>query len=665
MRDPKSCPHCPEVPVFETGYERDRHLVSSHNYDTCKVCHLIGPSMSVMVHIATEHHHHLCYLCGSQSPVFAKEVKVKFHLRTSHQLPPDSDFCCPNCDNLSLPDLPTFTKHFKQEHNWDPSSLRPIKRKRNPVNSQENATENILNPISGLRNERHRDCHLFTVLHLLGQTTLPDILKTVDQHEDCLSHPRCLLSGFFAEYEKSLSFFPYKIVENPASFVGDKSFPLTVIDLIRSLLHNTSTIPTEGGTMNNGEILEDYKSILEWKFDCPKCNRFVNTRLKDFVLTIKAVDVASFESHLNTFLTQKPCSCGFICDTSPNVRHAGDFIFVEIDRKKGVSLNDEFQVSLYPLKLHKNYEIFGESYEVFATVNYNLDYAEGGHYVLNLPIGNDEVMKIHEDSIEKLIIPAVFDSDAVIVALRKMKDNNSNSVNDLLLTSDAEINTIENDCIQQEPYDPSDRKTGRLVPNTLMHTSDVRINDFSTASSTVSPHKATELSKHETDPGKILPRAITYSVNSACGEDCNSEAIACWSDTDFTDDDQTSERNKKELSVPKQSIMLHGDNLRLYLNDDKRVVEKYRQAYLKKVEDEVNQEIESIKDVSLKSLGDQVLQSKIYKIQSLSGSKKRRKKFHNIDSNIIDVNEIPNTVENILSLPLTIPEEVGELTIGC
>ena len=114
----------------------------------------------------------------------------------------------------------------------------------------------------------------------------------------------------------------------------------------------------------------------------------------------------------------------------------------------------------------------------------------------------------------------------------------------------------------------------------------------------------------------------------------------------------------------KENIMLVGDNMRLYLNDDRQIVQKYRDEYFKKVEEEMNNEKESIKDVSLKSLGGQVLTSKVYRIQSLSGSKKRRKKFGKLDSGMIDNDIKGDDVENESSLRLNIPEEVGILDIS-
>ena len=38
MKNPRACPHCPGFPIFESGAQKDHHLISSHNYDYCKIC---------------------------------------------------------------------------------------------------------------------------------------------------------------------------------------------------------------------------------------------------------------------------------------------------------------------------------------------------------------------------------------------------------------------------------------------------------------------------------------------------------------------------------------------------------------------------------------------------------------------------------------------------
>jgi hypothetical protein len=38
-----SCELCPATdPAFGCGFDRDRHLLEEHGYDTCNICKLIG-----------------------------------------------------------------------------------------------------------------------------------------------------------------------------------------------------------------------------------------------------------------------------------------------------------------------------------------------------------------------------------------------------------------------------------------------------------------------------------------------------------------------------------------------------------------------------------------------------------------------------------------------
>ena len=55
MKNPRACPHCPGFPMFETGAERDNHLISSHNYDYCKLCKVrqsLGLLLNMMLFLA-------------------------------------------------------------------------------------------------------------------------------------------------------------------------------------------------------------------------------------------------------------------------------------------------------------------------------------------------------------------------------------------------------------------------------------------------------------------------------------------------------------------------------------------------------------------------------------------------------------------------------------
>jgi len=643
MKDPKSCKHCEEFPVFDSGYERDKHLISNHNYDFCKICKLIGPAISIMIHIATYHQKQLCHLCGSQSPIFANIFKVSAHIEKNHCGGSCPKYFCSNCDNLPLPNLQSYVDHFQSKHNCNGSGLRSLKRKRNLRNQENN--QDILNPISGLKNENHKNCYILSVLHLLAQTNLPNLLKNCEPSNNCHAHGACLLADFFKQYEKCATFYPHRVIENFASF-GVKEFSFVLVDLIRLFLKSaaadTSTVDQE-----NLQISNEYRTILEWKFECKSCHRFVKTRLEDFVIQIKVNEANSFEGHLKEFLVNKTCSCGEICASEPHIKQAGDFIFIEVDRSKNSNFGgEEFEVSLYPLKLHSVYSILGESYQVLATVNLNLDYSEGGHYVVNLLIGNDEVMKIHEESIEKLTIWPAFDNDAIIVVLQKNKVVKEN--NNVYISESSEANVIDTGYINPEHhgselYDAN--KSENDSQNNALKATSARINNMVNGlDHPVSEH---ESENYTEILDKNYARQVSFMKQNSSEDKVKS--VHC------------SEVYLGKKEVVKENIMLLGDNMRLYLNDDRQIVQKYRDEYFKKVEDQMNSEKESLKDVSLKSLGGQVLTSKVYRIQSLSGSKKRRKKFGKLDSDMIDNDIKGEDEENESSLQLSIPEEVGIL----
>lgn len=81
-----------------------------------------------------------------------------------------------------------------------------------------------------------------------------------------------------------------------------------------------------------------------------------------------------------------------------------------------------------------------------------------------------------------------------------------------------------------------------------------------------------------------------------------------------------------------EKCQLQGDNLKLYLGSDPALVQQYRKIYREREEWKTKTFSPSGEDLSLKSLGGRVLESKIYRIKSLSGCKKRRKKFSKLQS---------------------------------
>ena len=80
-----------------------------------------------------------------------------------------------------------------------------------------------------------------------------------------------------------------------------------------------------------------------------------------------------------------------------------------------------------------------------------------------------------------------------------------------------------------------------------------------------------------------------------------------------------SKRSRQAAKDEKQQTRtsLVGDNLRIYLNDDPEVVARYREEYLRGEEERLERSFGKsgeAEEVSLKSLGSSVLESKVYKV---------------------------------------------------
>ena len=432
----RACAHCPGFPAFESGYLRDCHLVSHHHYDLCRLCRLIGPAIQVhlftcsfkhaqkgdptrmrsfsqvMVHTASQHPAQLCHLCGAHSPLLVSRSKVVAHLRNCHGV--DSPFSCPNCANQPFSDIHTWLAHLTKVHKWSNNeSLRPMKRKRTGKQSYKEEIMGEVNSICGLKNASHRHCHILSVLHLLAQARLPALSSDPPQSPNLhLQHSLCHLSQFFDQYSKGSSFFPHQIIQNPSSF-GVDQFPDRPADLIRLFVNFLSQA--------NSSVA--FKTMLEWRFECDSCKRFTRTRLQDTILRIDATEAASFEEMLKKFLWKKKCICGALCTSEPLRKSTtGDFLFIDLDRSRRSSScpAGEEELSLFPLRLLRRYNILGSTFKVFATINLNLDYAEGGHYFTNVFLGHeDELICVHEEDFDLHPASPSFDSTAMLVALRK------------------------------------------------------------------------------------------------------------------------------------------------------------------------------------------------------------------------------------------------------
>ena len=98
-----------------------------------------------------------------------------------------------------------------------------------------------------------------------------------------------------------------------------------------------------------------------------------------------------------------------------------------------------------------------------------------------------------------------------------------------------------------------------------------------------------------------------------------------------------SQRTFNSSSASKQESGCNNisDNENILKGDPKTVV-FYKEKYEKKRQEEFIAEANKTKYRGIKDIGDQILESKIYKIQSMFGSKKQRKKFGKLNSSVID-----------------------------
>ena len=50
----------------------------------------------------------------------------------------------------------------------------------------------------------------------------------------------------------------------------------------------------------------------------------------------------------------------------------------------------------------------------------SVDYTEGGHYTVNKFVGEDEIIAVHEDNIQRRTLWPTFDHGVILVLLRKL-----------------------------------------------------------------------------------------------------------------------------------------------------------------------------------------------------------------------------------------------------
>ena len=173
-----------------------------------------------------------------------------------------------------------------------------------------------------------QDCFSISVLHLLAQTDLAKSFKSCDK-TGC-SSASCLLAQFFSEYliPKKVPLEVETLAKNYCAFGLNTIQDTDCGDFLRGALRHASS--KDKCLENDAENL--CFNYIEWKFECPKCLRFMTMALKDFVLKISVKQEKSLDNLLHDFLKTKSCPCGQLCEVEPTIKKIGKYVFLEIDR---------------------------------------------------------------------------------------------------------------------------------------------------------------------------------------------------------------------------------------------------------------------------------------------------------------------------------------------
>ena len=173
-----------------------------------------------------------------------------------------------------------------------------------------------------------QDCFSISVLHLLAQTDLAKSFKSCDKIS-CRS-ASCLLGQFFSEYllPKKVPLEVGTLAKNYQAFGLNTIQDIDCGDFLRGALRHAAY--KEKCLENDVENL--CFNWIEWKFECPKCKRFMTMALKDFVLKISVKQEKSLDNLLHDFLNTKSCPCGQMCMVEPTIKKMGKYVFLEIDR---------------------------------------------------------------------------------------------------------------------------------------------------------------------------------------------------------------------------------------------------------------------------------------------------------------------------------------------
>jgi hypothetical protein len=212
-----------------------------------------------------------------------------------------------------------YQDHLLDKHLTKGDILRPMKKGRPDL--PDNAKSGELNEpggpsfsssatvdlrrICGIVNESGNDCFAISVLHLLGQTELPDRLAPIDHHSNCLV-ASCLAAHFFSKYRSHRTIKGQSIFDNYPSF-GVSELPVDCGDFLRSALESISRSSSEHLASEENMVKKLFLVCLQWKFECPKCNRFSVMNLQDYVMRIDGSKEGTFQELLNNFLHKKIC----------------------------------------------------------------------------------------------------------------------------------------------------------------------------------------------------------------------------------------------------------------------------------------------------------------------------------------------------------------------
>ncbi|CAB4066793.1 unnamed protein product [Lepeophtheirus salmonis] len=370
--------------IFMEVHERERHMFTVHNFDQCKLCFLMGPSSHIRFHIVECHSDKLCYLCCGNSPIFESSQNLLSHLQKCHEIIINNLHANLSCIECSSSEVSDFKSHLISKHKVTlPLELRQMrKRAPNPINSHGFHTFETC---------QAAPCIILNFLISFGLYSLP---------VDVGDFLRLVLGSFNTEKDREIVHnYPLSERQIEAERSSNKAFQLS----------------------------------LESKFECKSCFRYSVTKTKEYVIRLDGSETpkGTFQDFLKNYLFTQRCVCGVSNTVTPALMNNDiKYLFVEIDRSIKVQ-RDKKDLNLYSLNLDKEFRdgrnlFLGDFFEVFGTISYliNEDIG-GGHYNTNLfspkRWAESSMITVHEALVKESIMKPDFDTDVVIVALKRIK----------------------------------------------------------------------------------------------------------------------------------------------------------------------------------------------------------------------------------------------------